>query len=326
MKNNKHIIRVPRRPDWRKMKSAIELKRAENSAFLNWRKQLATIENQEHFILTPFERNIEMWRQLWRVVEVSDLLVQIVDSRNPMLFYCEDLVDYAREVKPNMKFLLLINKADLLAPEQKEKWTTYFTSRNIDFCFFSAAVIPEDDEEFIKTHPKDISRSELLDFFESNFPQGGHVGFVGYPNVGKSSTINALIGEKRVSVAATPGKTKHFQTINLSKGIVLCDCPGLVFPNVSANRAELVLNGILPIDQLRDFFGPTSQLCTYLPKVVLEAIYGISLFRKDIEFQTDFVDYSTLLSAYASKLFPIVILILCFVVFSRPRFPYLKLR
>ena len=37
------------------------------------------------------------------------------------------------------------------------------------------------------------------------------VGMVGYPNVGKSSTINALYQDKKVSVSATPGKTKHFQ-------------------------------------------------------------------------------------------------------------------
>ena len=34
---------------------------------------------------------------------------------------------------------------------------------------------------------------------------------VGFPNVGKSSTINALIGDKKTSVSSTPGKTKHFQ-------------------------------------------------------------------------------------------------------------------
>ena len=37
------------------------------------------------------------------------------------------------------------------------------------------------------------------------------LGMVGYPNVGKSSTINALCESKRVSVAPTPGHTKHFQ-------------------------------------------------------------------------------------------------------------------
>ena len=34
---------------------------------------------------------------------------------------------------------------------------------------------------------------------------------VGYPNVGKSSTINTIMGNKKVSVSATPGHTKHFQ-------------------------------------------------------------------------------------------------------------------
>lgn len=298
IKKNSHIIRVPRRPDWRKMSSGADLRKAENIAFLDWRKQLATIENQDNFILTPFERNIEMWRQLWRVVEVSDLLVQIVDARNPLLFYCEDLVQYAKDVKPTMKFLLLINKADLLVPEQKELWKAHFDSKGIEFRFFSAS-FEMNEEVSSKNHSMDITRSELLDMFEDTFPEGGHVGFVGYPNVGKSSTINALVGEKRVSVAATPGKTKHFQTINLSKSIVLCDCPGLVFPNIAASRAELVLNGILPIDQLRDFVGPVSLLCRYVPKLVLESIYGITLIQKDVEEQSCFVDYSTFLSAYA---------------------------
>ncbi len=42
------------------------------------------------------------------------------------------------------------------------------------------------------------------------------VGLVGYPNVGKSSTINALFGAKKTAVAPTPGKTKHFQTLHVS--------------------------------------------------------------------------------------------------------------
>ena len=34
---------------------------------------------------------------------------------------------------------------------------------------------------------------------------------VGYPNVGKSSTINAILKMKKVPVSTTPGRTKHFQ-------------------------------------------------------------------------------------------------------------------
>lgn len=79
---------------------------------------------------------------------------------------------------------------------------------------------------------------------------------VGYPNVGKSSVINAVLGKKKVGVASMPGKTKHFQTLKLTDTVTLCDCPGLVFPKVSESRAEMVLNGLYPIDTLKDYEEP----------------------------------------------------------------------
>lgn len=62
-----------------------------------------------------------------------------------------------------------------------------------------------------------LSRGELIEFFKTIHKgrrvQEGRavIGLVGYPNVGKSSTINSLLTYKKVSVSATPGKTKHFQ-------------------------------------------------------------------------------------------------------------------
>lgn len=56
--------------------------------------------------LTPFEKNLEVWRQLWRVVERSDLLVQIVDARDPLLYYSPDLVGYIAKVRPALCSLL----------------------------------------------------------------------------------------------------------------------------------------------------------------------------------------------------------------------------
>lgn len=109
------------------------------------------------------------------------------------------------------------------------------------------------------------------------------MGLVGYPNVGKSSTINSLIGEKKVSVSSTPGKTKHFQTIHLSPNIVLCDCPGLVFPQFATTKADLVCDGVLPIDQLREYTAPVALIAKRLPKEVLEAIYGLRIGYKSKE-------------------------------------------
>lgn len=42
--------------------------------------------SSDHLEVTPFEKNLEVWRQLWHVRERSDIMVQIVDARNP-LFY-----------------------------------------------------------------------------------------------------------------------------------------------------------------------------------------------------------------------------------------------
>jgi ribosome biogenesis GTPase A len=46
--------------------------------------------------MTPFEKNLEVWRQLWRVLERSDAVVQVVDSRDPLFYRSEDLEAYAR--------------------------------------------------------------------------------------------------------------------------------------------------------------------------------------------------------------------------------------
>jgi ribosome biogenesis GTPase A len=129
----------------------------------------------------------------------------------------------------------------------------------------------EEDEEASDSEDEDV-RPPLV------------FGMVGYPNVGKSSTINALLGAtatahgtKRVAVASTPGKTKHFQTLKLSEDIMLCDCPGLVFPSFINSKEEMVVNGVLPIDQLRDHTSPVRLLCQRIPRRDMEANYGLAL-------------------------------------------------
>lgn len=87
------------------------------------------LQDHDNLLLTPFERNIEVWRQLWRVLERSHLVVQIVDARNPLRFRCEDLESYVHDVegaegeqgtgKGKRRSLLLINKADLLTARQR---------------------------------------------------------------------------------------------------------------------------------------------------------------------------------------------------------------
>jgi large subunit GTPase 1 len=56
--------------------TAQEIAHNENLAFLDWRRDIATQEhNAVNLAITPFEKNIEVWRQLWRVIEKSDVLI-----------------------------------------------------------------------------------------------------------------------------------------------------------------------------------------------------------------------------------------------------------
>ncbi|RKP31907.1 P-loop containing nucleoside triphosphate hydrolase protein [Metschnikowia bicuspidata] len=309
---------VPRRPQWSESQLKLQIERQENLAFLEWRRELAALTEKTDLLLTPFERNIEVWRQLWRVIERSDLVVQIVDARNPLFFRSVDLESYVSSIsKPaegwEKRNLLLVNKADLLTRSQRVAWANYFKKKEILYVFFSAAnanaLIEKERLELEATlhghlpsqssrDPQSLYNSddnsdirilrveELEQLFLSSAPKWDkaqdpvrklQIGLVGYPNVGKSSTINALVGSKKASVSATPGKTKHFQTLFLSPEVILCDCPGLVFPNFAYSNGELVCNGVLPIDQLREHIPPSSLVCQRIPKFYLEAVYGIHI-------------------------------------------------
>ena len=132
-------LRIPRKPSWTREMSAEHVDRRETDAFLQWRREIAQMELLNPAMrVTPFEKNIEVWRQLWRVLERSDMAVQVVDARNPMLYYTADLVKYASEQTPPRPVILLINKADLLSEYQRKAWAKHFASIGVQFAFYSA--------------------------------------------------------------------------------------------------------------------------------------------------------------------------------------------
>ena len=143
---NRSRLTVPRRPQWDDTTTPDELDRKERVSLLEWRRGLAELQETNDLLMTPFERNLEVWRQLWRVIERSDLVVQIVDARHPLLFRSDDLEKYVKEVSPRKNNLLLVNKADMMTLNQRLAWANYFESKGIAYKFFSAAMSKETNE------------------------------------------------------------------------------------------------------------------------------------------------------------------------------------
>ena len=151
-------LRVPRRPIWKGKGPELdgaELHRQEREAFLEWRRRLALAQQNEHLSMTPFEKNLDFWRQLWRVIERSDIVCQIVDARNPILFHCEDLETYVKEIDENKMNVLIINKSDFLSEKQRLAWLRYYTSKNIHVVFWSAALATTVDLDVISEISED---------------------------------------------------------------------------------------------------------------------------------------------------------------------------
>lgn len=125
---------------------------------------------------------------------------------------------------------------------------------HVDLTTWKNKISEEADKEFDDVEIEEtISKTVDAAYYDHERYKNGilTIGCVGQPNVGKSSIINALMGNKVVSVSKTPGHTKHFQTIFLTSNVRLCDCPGLVFPSKVPKTAQ-VLMGSFPIAQLRE--------------------------------------------------------------------------
>jgi nuclear GTP-binding protein len=110
------------------------------------------------------------------------------------------------------------------------------------------------------------------------------VGFIGYPNTGKSSIINTLRKKKVCTVAPIPGETKVWQYITLMKRIYLIDCPGVVPPNQNDTPEDILLRGVVRVENVEN---PEQYIPAVLKRVQpkhLERTYGIKDPGGPIEF------------------------------------------
>ncbi|CAG0890527.1 unnamed protein product [Darwinula stevensoni] len=260
--------------------------------------------------LANMELNLETWRQLWRVLEMSNVVLVIADIRFTALMFPPSLYHFVKE-ELGKHLIFVLHKIDLVPPPLVLAWKKYLQTRfpgdggknrprgrlkwkmatkcasklceacetlipGIDFSQWKAKIL--EDEAFClggpgKDSSEDASDCEVENILEEDsnispmdVPGVLTIGCVGFPNVGKSSLINALMGFKVVSVSRTPGHTKHFQTIYLTNNVRLCDCPGLVFPSSAARHLQ-VLMGSYPIAQLQEPYSAVQFLAEALPIV-----------------------------------------------------------
>jgi nuclear GTP-binding protein len=194
-------------------------------------------------------------RELKKVVETADVLLQVLDARDPIGSRIHPSMENVILSQADKRMVLVLNKIDLVPKDMVGSWLTTLRRSHP-----TIAIKASSDKLFGSTEGGDSATKataattavgmdgllQLLKNYARTGAGGGKsktsivVGVIGYPNVGKSSIINALKRTRIVGVSSRPGFTTCMQEVILDRNVRLLDSPGVVFNDDSAMLGNCV--------------------------------------------------------------------------------------
>jgi len=147
-----------------------------------------------------------------RVIEDSDILLEVLDSRFVKDTRNEEIEKFIEE--KGKKIIYVLNKSDLVK-KIESIITNGLKNYVVVSCKLRKGIKKLRDE--IKIQARKMKKQDRV-----------VVGVIGYPNTGKSSVINLLIGKSSAKTGAEAGFTKGFQKLKLTPDILLIDSPGVI--------------------------------------------------------------------------------------------------
>jgi ribosome biogenesis GTPase A len=160
--------------------------------------------------------------QISKLIRSVHVIIEVLDARLPASS-SNHLLEGLRGNKPCIK---VMNKNDLADPAVTRAWVRSFEKQA------GTRALPLSAKQHREVN-------QLIKLCQQLAPTRGKPGFplramvVGIPNVGKSTLINTLAGKCMAKVGNKPAITNCTQQIDLRNGIILCDTPGLLWPDMN---------------------------------------------------------------------------------------------
>mmetsp|Transcript_13496 Transcript_13496/g.19901 ORF Transcript_13496/g.19901 Transcript_13496/m.19901 type:complete len:528 (+) Transcript_13496:115-1698(+) len=222
-------------------------------------------------------------RELKKVVDTADVLLQVLDARDPIGSRINSSVENIILSRADKKMVLVLNKIDLVPKTVVSEWLTLLRNSHPTIAIKAnkdmtdASANSQEDHE---SSAAPVGMEGLLQLLKNYARTGGVsdkksknkttivVGIIGYPNVGKSSIINALKRTRAVGVSPKPGFTTAMQEVVLDRNVRLLDSPGVVFDDNSALlgnciNADSMDDPIPAVEALLKRCNPASLVMTY---------------------------------------------------------------
>ena len=175
-------------------------------------------------------------RQLKKNLSKVDLVIEVRDARIPIAS------SHARFEKwtTGKKHILVINRQDMIIPEDKTNWHKWFKEKNLDplWCNAKSGIGISRIKQAAIQSGYEINKRRV---FRGMQKRPIRALLLGFPNVGKSALINRLVDKKVAASSRRAGVTKSLQWVRIGNEIDLLDAPGILPPKIDDQDSAILL-------------------------------------------------------------------------------------
>ena len=249
------------------LKALVESAQEQNENYEIAKTKITSIDSNKDVEMGQTKRILG---EVYKVIDSSDVIIEVLDARDPLGTRSRKLEEFMAKETPHKHLVFLVNKCDLVPKWVVEKAVRRLSRERPTLAFRASTENNAFGNEQLIA---------LLRQFQILHKDRAHlcVGLVGYPNVGKSSVINALRREKVCPVAPVPGETKVWRYVSLTKKIYLIDCPGHVYPE-DITDAERILRSVTRTERIDEPEHYIQYIVDRVRPQYLTKTYGIEEF------------------------------------------------
>ena len=173
-----------------------------------------------------------------------DVVIEILDARIPYSSRNPEITKLI-ENKPS---LIILNKANLADPVQNKLWQEHY-STDKTACILVDCLTGEGLNKILPAI-RELLKEKLERYENKGMNRRIFAMVLGIPNVGKSTLINKLSGNKKAKVENRPGVTRDKQWFSTGIGLDIMDMPGILWPKFEDRTVgeNLALTGAIKDD------------------------------------------------------------------------------